>query len=116
MKVFGKEAPRRDRRGEIFDMENAEKSDFDAPLLEEKTCEINRLLKLEPHFEVTRAQLVSDVGDLNTDVSSLSFDKKHLEKVVEKNTTDLTDAIVQLKKRDATRHLTSSTRACPQLT
>ena len=59
-------AQNRDRRCEIFDFENAEKSDVDAPLLEEKTSEINRLLKLEHHFKLTRAQLVSEEKKIPT--------------------------------------------------
>ena len=79
---------------EIF---GREKSDRDVPPVKE----LYRPPQPEPHFKSTRTQLVSEVEDLNKQVTSPSRDKEHWEKMTKQNTTDLTEAIVQLKSRKA---------------
>ena len=90
---------------EIF---GREERDWDVPLGKE----LYRPLQPEPHFKSTRTQLVSEVDDLNKQVTSPSRDKEHWEKMTTQKTTDLTERSCSSRVEKPGSEI--SVRSCPR--
>ena len=90
---------------EIF---GREKSDLDVPPVKE----LYRPLQPEPHFKSTRTQLVSEVEDLNKQVTSPSRDKERWEKMTKQKTTDLAERSCSCRVDKPGPEI--SVRSCPR--